>query len=190
MESRKSGFLTFVFSFIPGAGEMYLGLMKKGIAVMGAFGIVFFLCALIRNGIFGILLPIIWFYSFFDTFNLKHLNAEQKIQAEEKFLRDLEKIAGQNWKCIFSKKRTLVGCILVFFGLYMLFQNLVMPILYEIEIMHVAPWLYRIIYNVPTLFVAIGIIWLGMRLVKGSEVSSEPKEKDFVEYEGDENGEK
>lgn len=35
MERNK--FLVFCFAFVPGAGQMYLGMMKKGLVIMGAF---------------------------------------------------------------------------------------------------------------------------------------------------------
>ena len=69
---RKSGFLTFCFACLPGAGEMYLGYMKRGLSVMLAFWGLIFVASLLNMGILGILAPVIWAYSFFDTFNLLH----------------------------------------------------------------------------------------------------------------------
>ena len=37
MRKRKNGFWTFVFSFIPGCAEMYMGFMKMGLSLMVAF---------------------------------------------------------------------------------------------------------------------------------------------------------
>ena len=34
---KKNGFVTFVLSFIPGAAEMYMGLMKNGISIMATY---------------------------------------------------------------------------------------------------------------------------------------------------------
>ena len=74
---RKSGFLTFCFACLPGAGEMYLGYMKRGLSVMIAFWGLIFVASLLNMGILGILAPIIWAYSFFDTFNLRAQTPEQ-----------------------------------------------------------------------------------------------------------------
>ena len=60
---RKSGFLTFCFACLPGAGEMYLGYMKRGLSVMIAFWGLIFVASLLNMGILGILAPIIWAYS-------------------------------------------------------------------------------------------------------------------------------
>ena len=37
MTRKKRGFWTFIFSLIPGAGEMYLGFMKRGVSTMLVF---------------------------------------------------------------------------------------------------------------------------------------------------------
>lgn len=37
MTRKKRGFWTFCFSLIPGAGEMYLGFMKRGLSMMCLF---------------------------------------------------------------------------------------------------------------------------------------------------------
>ena len=34
---RKNSFFTFLFSFVPGAGEMYMGFMKQGLSLMTLF---------------------------------------------------------------------------------------------------------------------------------------------------------
>ena len=34
---RKSRILTFLFALWPGAGQMYLGYMKRGVSLMGRF---------------------------------------------------------------------------------------------------------------------------------------------------------
>ena len=37
MTKKKSGFWTFMFSWLPGAGEMYMGFMRMGLSLMGLF---------------------------------------------------------------------------------------------------------------------------------------------------------
>ena len=43
MTKKKSSFLTFCFSFLPGAGQMYMGFMKRGISLMSSFFFLIFL---------------------------------------------------------------------------------------------------------------------------------------------------
>mgnify|MGYP000143409302 FL=1 len=37
MQKQKRGFLLFISSLIPGAGEMYMGFFKQGISIMTLF---------------------------------------------------------------------------------------------------------------------------------------------------------
>ena len=42
MIRKKGSFLTFCFSMLPGAGEMYLGFMKRGASLMTLFFFIIF----------------------------------------------------------------------------------------------------------------------------------------------------
>ena len=65
--------LTFLFSLLPGAGHMYLGLMRRGLEIMFAFfASIFILSSTLGLTEIGIPLTIIiFFYSLFDA---QHLN--------------------------------------------------------------------------------------------------------------------
>lgn len=113
---RKSGFLTFCFACLPGAGEMYLGYMKRGLSVMIAFWGLIFVASLLNMGILGILAPIIWAYSFFDTFNLRAQTPEQVAANPDAYLFDVESIAGSNWKMLWPGVTTCSAACLSFWG--------------------------------------------------------------------------
>ena len=68
---KKNGFLTFCFSFIPGAGQMYQGYMKKGMSLMTLLAIFIAIASFTNINIFVIPIPLILAYSFFDTYNLR-----------------------------------------------------------------------------------------------------------------------
>ena len=67
----KSTFLTILFSFLPGAGHMYLGLIKQGIQLMVLFFGTIFLSSLTVSffgNVFSLLLfflPVFFCYSIF-----------------------------------------------------------------------------------------------------------------------------
>jgi len=65
--NSKSKALTLLFSFVPGAGHMYLGLMQKGTSIMGLFFFSIFLISWVLLDLLGFALPVIWCYSFFDA---------------------------------------------------------------------------------------------------------------------------
>ncbi|NMB07522.1 MAG: hypothetical protein GX981_03915, partial [Tissierellia bacterium] len=54
-------------SIIPGAGHMYLGYQKKGLIIMGGFFFTIFFMGWLNISLFLFVLPLIWFYSFFDV---------------------------------------------------------------------------------------------------------------------------
>ncbi|MBP1925078.1 TM2 domain-containing membrane protein YozV [Sedimentibacter acidaminivorans] len=58
---------TLALSIIPGAGHMYLGYQKKGLIIMGAFAFSIFFMGWLGISLLLFLLPLIWFYSFFDA---------------------------------------------------------------------------------------------------------------------------
>ena len=89
MERNK--FLVFCFAFVPGAGQMYLGMMKKGLVIMGAFWAVIAIAVMLNLGVLFVFLPIIWFYAFFDTFNSARYHADQRLQMDYKFWEDLKR---------------------------------------------------------------------------------------------------
>ena len=65
----KNGILTFLFAFCPGAGQMYQGYMKRGLSLITMFCVAFGAGTLL--GVLYVAMPIVWMYSFFDTFNLR-----------------------------------------------------------------------------------------------------------------------
>lgn len=50
MTKKKSGFLTFCFSLMPGAGEMYMGFMKQGVSIMAFFWLLIFFGGIFQYG--------------------------------------------------------------------------------------------------------------------------------------------
>ena len=105
--SKVSLGVLFFFSFLPGANYMYMGLMKRGLATMTGFFLLFFLIAqtsmpLTLLMIFGLI--VLFFASFFDGFNVRRrLNAGEPVRDDigellnsilaNKFLRTLFLVA-------------------------------------------------------------------------------------------------
>ena len=56
MERNK--FLVFCFAFVPGAGQMYLGMMKKGLVIMSVFWTVIAVAVMLNLGVLCVFLPI------------------------------------------------------------------------------------------------------------------------------------
>ncbi|MER2060808.1 MAG: hypothetical protein ABTA16_18480, partial [Niallia sp.] len=114
-EGKKSKFIATFLSVFPGAGHLYLGLQQRGIQLMAAFLFSIFILNELRLGLFLFVIPIIWFYSFFDG-----LQKASKIGEEE--VEDVPVIAYlinyQKW----------FGIGLLVIGLYYLMINIILPI--------------------------------------------------------------
>lgn len=95
-----SPFGALLFSLIPGAGQMYLGLMKRGLQLMLLFIIPIVLANIFYSaGWISIFNVIIWFYSFFDSLHIRRLiNGGEEV--EDKLIYDINiiDIKGLNYR--------------------------------------------------------------------------------------------
>ena len=180
---RKSKFLTFLFSLIPGAGQMYLGFMKRGVSLMLLFTLVIAIAAGFYLSFLTILLPVIWFYAFFDAMNLNSLPFEQQKMVQDDFLFGMSFTGSAKWEKLVQKRHVLIGVICILIGIYLLFENLVRPILMRFFDYSIISMIFNCI---PTFIVGVLVICLGIYLVKGDvKRRIAPKEDDYVEYNGD-----
>mgnify|MGYP000852953065 CR=1 FL=1 len=177
---KKNSLLTFLCALVPGAGQMYLGLLKKGCSIMLAFTIDVAVTTIIP--LFAIFLPVIWFYAFFDTFSLRSMTEEERRAQEQKFLVDADGVLGKDWRAILQKRHTVIGIACILFGAYLLFDNFISPILYRIFDTNI---IYGIVHSIPTFVVSALIILLGVYLVKGGPKKTVPQDDDFIAYGGD-----
>lgn len=175
---KKSAFLTFCFSFIPGAGQMYQGFMKRGLSLITLFCLAVVGCAIIPYC--AATLPIIWMYSFFDTFNIRANPAAQTDQLL------LPGEVVDTFRRLMHRSPRLVGGGLILLGVWMLFDNFLSPVLETLAIAlgNTAWEFYRnVVRGVPVLAVAIIIIYIGFRLAFGPRRSQLPE--DYTEYKGE-----
>ena len=171
---KKNGFFTFCFAFIPGAGEMYQGYMKRGLSLVGIC------CVAIAVG--SLLSPlttaalcvccVVWMYSFFDTFNLR-AQLSQGTAPEDDYLIHLGHDVSLDR--FLERRHKLFGWVLVAVGLYTLYDELVMDFLRDLYWNTDSSWIIRVIYNimneVPSVVICLAVIALGVWLVRG------PREK-------------
>lgn len=121
-EDKKSRTIATFLSIFPGAGHLYLGLQRRGIQLMAAFLFSIYILDILRLGIFLFLIPIIWFYSFFDG-----LQKASKIGKEP-----VEDVPLVSYLVSHNK---LIGIGLILLGLYYLTTNIIIPA--------VSPTLYK-----------------------------------------------
>ncbi len=167
MTKKKNGFWTFCFSFIPGAGQMYMGFMKMGISLMVLCFLPFY-CA-IEFSMEGLLLidVVIWFYSFFHVHNLRAMDDEEFYALEDTFLFHVSEV--QDFPLDIAKKyQKIIGAGLIFWGASMLWKNI-----WDMAAYLLPELLRRLInnltYRLPQMVLAAVIIWLGVVMIRGKK---------------------
>lgn len=180
MRTRKNKFLTFIFSILPGAGHMYLGLMKMGLCYMSLFLGICFLGSWLNIGPSLFVAAIIWFYAFFDCLNIMAMDDESYFALQDRFLWDFDNYLSD--ASFINKKQfrmsAAIGCIVI--GLMILWQN------FSSCIIIIFPKKYRLLdlmyylnNTLPQWVFSIFIIFIGIKLILGKK--KELKKEEFDE---------
>ena len=170
MTRKKSRMMTFLWSLIPGAGEMYMGFFKQGVSIMIAFFALFGLSGFLQLGFLTFLTPIVWFYSFFHTNNLASLPDEEFYSLEDDYMIHWNDIT-RNKETVFKYRKVLAGC-LIFFGASILWSNFShLMFRYILPALNLTDEALLIINyvtkSIPQSIVAVAIIILGILMIKG-----------------------
>lgn len=178
MTKKKNGFLTFVFSLLPGAGEMYMGFMKQGVTLMGAFFLLIFLASWLRLGPLLYALPVLWCYGFFHVHNLKNLPDEEFYAIEDDYLFHLDQILpkkknGKSWD---TKSKKVVAVILIIIGAVILWENLTDLICWLLP-SYLMNWYYNMMNMLPQMVIAVLLIAGGIWLIRGKKQELEEQEE-------------
>ncbi len=183
MIRKKSNFLTFCFSLLPGAGQMYMGFMRRGSSLMAYFFLVIFLSTWLGLGPLMFLMPIIWFYAFFDTHNLRSMPDDEFYAMEDNFVL-LPDYAKEKAQLIQSKYRNVLAIILIVIGSTILWNNFV-DIIEQVIPGFIYSTLYQFGRLIPQLFVACAIIAFGIYLIRGKKQDLDAIEKEkFLQDKG------
>ena len=186
----RNGLLTLLFAFIPGAGQMYQGYMKRGLSLIlmcCAIGVVAMLFSPI-----AFFLLVVFMYSFFDTLNLRAQIATGTAP-EDDYLVHLDPKDKRLAQMLLDSHK-LVGWVLIAFGVLIVYQNIIMEMLNEVlwrwgKNSVVFRAFYLVMERLPDVVVCVALILCGIWLVKGPRKSKqpapkneEPEEMDFREY--------
>lgn len=182
MTRKKNKFLTFCCSLIPGAAHMYMGFMKMGISLMSVFWITIFLAATFRMDVILLILPIIWFYSFFDANNKNTIDDEEFYQLEDDYLFHFNQFE-QIQKLWNKKGNTIIALFLIFGGIYLLIHPIINWLFDNSLIPYPQRDMIWDLYNsTPQIFLAVVIIIIGIRLIRGKKQEYQDAERG--DYDG------
>lgn len=167
MKKEKSKFLTFIFSLMPGAGHMYMGFMKMGISLMAVFFFLIFLSSFFSIGPLLFVLPLVWFYSFFDCMNKRYSTDDEFLTLEDKYLFSLDELVKID-KDVLKKHRLASGILLIIIGGYLIWNNILNTLS-----AYISSELFNLINDVtrvaPQIIIGIVIILAGLKLIKGKK---------------------
>lgn len=190
----KNGLLTLLFAFIPGAGQMYQGYMKRGLSLMLMCCVISVLAMLFAP--IALFLMLVFMYSFFDTLNLRAQIALGNAPADD-YLVHLDPKDKRLARLLLDSHK-LVGWLLIAFGALIAYQNLIMNTLGDLVYRwgHSSPVfraLYLVMDSLPDVVVCVVLIVCGVWLVKGPHPAKKPdaskdvpEDADFCEYHADE----
>ena len=168
----KNGFLLFITSCLSGCGQMYQGYMKRGVSLLLAFALVFFISSNFFLGALVLFLPVIWLYAFFDSYSLRAQLAAGTAP-EDGFLFGLSDMDSQRLNALLKKRHSLIGWVLVAVGAYMLYDML-MGQLSGLFFGWFGEWLYSLLrYGVPRLVITVLVILLGAWFIRGPKAPTE-----------------
>lgn len=167
MTRKKNGFWRFIFSLLPGAGEMYMGFMKMGISLMTLFFVVLVGSSYLRVDFLGVFAIVIWFYSFFHVHNLAGMPVEEFYTVEDEFLFHISDLNIKGEKLTKTKNKML-AIVLIVAGVYLSIRGLMSMFAgYLPEI--IWNFMYDLVYDLPQLLVGVGIIVLGIYMIRGKK---------------------
>lgn len=171
---RKNTFLTFFCALFPGCGQMYHGLLKKGLSVMLLFWGIIAVSAFLYIGEICLVLPVIWFYSFFDTVNRMNMPIDEMKLLKDDYLFIQTKTQQDGiFSKLFDKRHLIIGWGLVFIGVFAIMNSYTVTdgiaTLFNLDFSEV-----RYIMNmIPGIVIPVACVILGIYLL----VSSFKKQK-------------
>ncbi len=165
---KKNKFLTFCFSFMPGAGEMYMGFFKTGISLMCLFLFSVVVLSVLRFDEFAVSLGvIIWFYGFFHANHLAALSDEEFAEIKDSYLFTDEDFGARiSWT---SKYQKVIAGLLIAAGVILLW-NTATDIVADFLPEYIWQLMAAIGDYVPRIIVAVLIMIVGVKLIIGRKV--------------------
>ncbi|MDO4282956.1 MAG: hypothetical protein Q4D02_04890 [Clostridia bacterium] len=163
---KKNLFFTFCFSFIPGAGQMYQGYMKRGGSILIVLTLFCMLTVIISTPIMMFPIMALFAYSFFDTFNVRNRIGTDKEVIDDYIWNNKDMIDLKS-KFNMSKRHTFFGIILIIFGAYILLNSVIVDLAYSIPALRIFASLLS--NYLPPIVIAVICIYIGIKFISKKE---------------------
>ena len=187
---KKNGILTLLFAFIPGAGQMYQGYMKRGLSLVLMTAAICIAAVIFSPIMFALL--VVFMYSFFDTFNLR-AQIGMGTAPEDDYLVHFDPQDKRLARMMMDSHK-LVGWCLIAAGALIAYNNIIMSTLGDLlwrwgKTSPVWRAVYLVMDELPEVVVCVALILCGIWLVKGPKAKKAAPEAaadentDFQEYQ-------
>lgn len=163
LNRTASSGLVFLFSLFPGAGHMYMGLMRRGTEIMiSFFGAIFIVSSILNFAEIGIPITIvIYFYSIFDAYHLAKAIARGEDVQDESFIN-----LGN-----FTPNGYHIGIGILVIGFFFLFDRLSANDLIP----------YKVYYGIKRTLSPLVLIGLGLYFIlRTRQTAQRPKENQDI----------
>lgn len=155
---KHSKRVALFFSLMPGAGHMYLGLVRQGIQLMLLFFSTIFISSSLDIDFIMIFIPVIWFYSIFDV-RLKSQKEDPMVDVDLPLFAD---VASMKYFSNSNLVEKYIAYILILMGVFSMINNLLIPVLSKyID--------YYYIRCGKSLIISIILILIGIHMIKGKK---------------------
>lgn len=168
---KKNDFLTLVFSFIPGAAEMYMGFMKSGFSILMAFATPYILMGMLYGADYIVLLSgVVYCIGFFHARHLATAPDEEFNEYKDKYIwEEYISSSGSSELSPVYRKWTAVALLFVGgIGVWTLIKDYIIKIFYFLPEQNLEI-LQSIMNSVPRLVFSILVIYGGIVLIKGKK---------------------
>lgn len=173
MKPRKKGkFLTFIFSFMPGAAQMYMGFMKSGLSFLLAFFLPLMVTGMLHSGDYIVLIStVVYIVNLFHAWNLSSAPDEEFACFEDKYIWDeLFGIDSLDKSHFNYKKWGAIALIVIgISGLWSLFEDTLLDFIEELN-NPLADMIKNAVDSVPRLIISILVILIGIMLIRGKKL--------------------
>ncbi len=147
---------------------MYQNYMKRGLSIMLLFALFMGLSMILSTEIFVLPLPIIFAYSFFDTYNIRNKKDEDD-EPKDVYIWEVFDFGNTLSKFNINKRNGILGVILVFFGIYLILTNIFNEIAYVYDIEELEIFTSILTHYLPILIISLLSIYIGSKMLTNNK---------------------
>lgn len=168
---KKNNFWTFIFSFCPGAAEMYMGFFKNGLSILTIFFIPLIITGIMYGGDYlAILSVVVYVAAFFHARCLATAPDADFEALQDKYIWE-EFIDGKALSINTESAKKWGSAILILigaFGLFGILRDNLYRILERYEVAG-SGMIMEVIDSIPRLVFSIFVIVVGVLIIRGKK---------------------